>query len=690
MPAIPRGPQPSWWRIPVLAAVLLLAACSGSSNRSATPGGAAAPPASAAAGSSGARPATTAGSGGSARAATSARPATAAAPARPAAQSPAARWTLLVYMAANNNLEAAGLLNLQQLADAASSPLVNVVVQITRDPRSEIADPIDNLQPFTTTKRLQVQHGRFTELADLGRINSGSAATLADFISWGERTFPAQHYLLALSDHGGAWQGCCEDDTFKSFMDLASIQRALKQANAPLDIIGFDACLMASIEVAQAVQPYASLLVASEELEPAYGWDYTALVNTLARTPDLSATALARAIADTYLAGLNDKVPDEALYTTFSVVDLARLPAVGTSTTRFLGAVGRYVNDGTQANRPERLSRIGQVFLQAEAKTPAFGTESPGDLGVTLDLGMLARNAAAASGAPALQQAAADLQQALGAAVTYAVAGKGYAGTQLSGLSIATLAEGDTHQRDLKQYGGAAFAAPAGWLDLVKEFDTAVASASDLDLQATISRLQASARRIAPGQTVTVSGRVQDDLLVTDVRLSVATTLNGRYVQLSQDSREKRLDKQVDFSYSFDGRAWYMRDGRVDQPVYTQDWRPGQRIVYGLYRQRPSDDGDEAYLLIDEASGHIIQIFDIDGDLGMLGAVIPGARSTFTPYVFDADDEVTEIPLQPETLKTATFTRQPLPAGQYDIMVDGENLSGNVESQKVALTLTGS
>jgi hypothetical protein len=673
-----------WSRASCFAAALLLAACSGSTSRGAAPGGSAAPATSAASSSAGARPAATA--------TAAARLGTAAPATRAAAQSPAARWTVLIYMAANNDLEIASLLNLQQLADAASSPLVNVVVQITRDPDSDITDTIANLKPFTSTKRLLVQHGRFTELADLGRVNSGSPATLADFISWGERSYPAQHYLLALSDHGGGWQGCCEDDTFKTFktfMDLASIQRALKQANAPLDIIGFDACLMASVEVAAAVQPYASLLVASEELEPAYGWDYTALVNTLARTPDIGATDLARAIADTYLAGLNEKVPDEALYTTFSVVDLAQLPAVHTSTTRFLRAVSQYVNDGTQANRPERLARIGQVFLQAEAKTPAFGTEGPGDLGVTLDLGTLAHNAATESGAPTLQQAAVELRQTLSAAVIYAVAGKGYAGTSLSGLSIATLADGESHQQDLKQYGGAAFAAPAGWLDLVKEFDAAVAAASDLDLEATIARLQASARRIAPGQTLTVSGQVRDDLLVTDVRLSVATTLDGRYVQLSQDSREKHLGKQVDFNYNFDGRAWYMSDGNVSEPVYTQDWRPGQRVVYGLYRQRPSDDGDEAYLLIDEASGRILQIFDIDGGLGMLGAVIPGVRSTFTPYVFDGDDEVTEIPLKPEILKTARFTRMPLAAGQYDIVVDGENLSGNVETQKVSIAVTG-
>jgi len=57
---------------------------------------------------------------------------------------------------------------------------VNVVVQVTRDPESDIEDSVNNLGPFTTTKRLLVQHNHFVERADLGRVDSGNAATLAD------------------------------------------------------------------------------------------------------------------------------------------------------------------------------------------------------------------------------------------------------------------------------------------------------------------------------------------------------------------------------------------------------------------------------------------------------------------------------------------------------------------------------
>ena len=44
-----------------------------------------------------------------------------------------------------------------------------------------------------------------------------------------------------------------------------------------LDFLGFDACLMATYETASTLQDVANLMVASQELEPGYGWDYTSL-----------------------------------------------------------------------------------------------------------------------------------------------------------------------------------------------------------------------------------------------------------------------------------------------------------------------------------------------------------------------------------------------------------------------------
>jgi hypothetical protein len=54
------------------------------------------------------------------------------------------------------------------------------------------------------------------------------------------------------------------------------------QTSYKLDIIGFDACLMAMYEVAAALAPYSKFLLGSELLEPGSGWDYKVLGNVTA------------------------------------------------------------------------------------------------------------------------------------------------------------------------------------------------------------------------------------------------------------------------------------------------------------------------------------------------------------------------------------------------------------------------
>src|SRR5690606_34862583 len=104
---------------------------------------------------------------------------------------------------------------------------------------------------------------------------------LADFIATGMRTFPAEHYALVISDHGASWPGIGPDDSSPGdgVLDLpdlyAGIAAGLDGADAgvdKLDLLGFDACLMATYEVASTLAPVARRLLASQELEPGHGW----------------------------------------------------------------------------------------------------------------------------------------------------------------------------------------------------------------------------------------------------------------------------------------------------------------------------------------------------------------------------------------------------------------------------------
>jgi len=93
-------------------------------------------------------------------------------------------------------------------------------------------------------------------------------------------TYPADHYGLVMWDHGSGWSAIANDDVLgKDGMSIPAMSGALATITAAagrkLDFIGFDACLMAELQVADAVQPYASWDIAAEELVPGLGWDYT-------------------------------------------------------------------------------------------------------------------------------------------------------------------------------------------------------------------------------------------------------------------------------------------------------------------------------------------------------------------------------------------------------------------------------
>jgi Clostripain family len=158
------------------------------------------------------------------------------------------------------------------------------------------------------------------ELADLGEVNMSDPATLVDFVTWAVQNYPADRYMLIMSDHGAGWPGGWSDpapavnpknkaplaEGMGNMMYLDELGDGLAEIQSKtgidkLDLIGFDACLMAQIEVMSAVAPYARYAVVSEETEPSLGWAYTAFLQKLTEDPSLSTADLARAIVDTYI-----------------------------------------------------------------------------------------------------------------------------------------------------------------------------------------------------------------------------------------------------------------------------------------------------------------------------------------------------------------------------------------------------
>ena len=152
--------------------------------------------------------------------------------------------------------------------------------------------------------------------------------TLASFITYGKEHFPANRMCLIFWDHGGgsvSGYGYDEKVGHNQSMTLAGINSALKKAGVKFDFIGFDACLMATVENGLMLSQYADYMIASEETEPGVGWYYTNWLTSLSKNTSMPTIEIGKQIADDFVAVCDRQCRGQA--TTLSVVDLAELQA---------------------------------------------------------------------------------------------------------------------------------------------------------------------------------------------------------------------------------------------------------------------------------------------------------------------------------------------------------------------------
>ncbi|MBU6997148.1 MAG: hypothetical protein HXS41_05565 [Theionarchaea archaeon] len=224
-------------------------------------------------------------------------------------------WTVMVYMDGDNNLEPSAIDDLNEMEAVGSTSKVNIVVQIDRH------DAYDNSNgDWDTAKRYHVTHDAngydnlitSDMVGDLGEVNMGDPSTLVTFVQWAQATYTADHYLLILWDHGSGWKGIpapvravCVDDTDNDELSLSEVRTALNSitcnGDCPLDIVGFDACFMAMVEVDHEILPFAHYAVGSEEYEPGDGWDYIEFLDFLVNNPEASLGAVCNSIVKTYI-----------------------------------------------------------------------------------------------------------------------------------------------------------------------------------------------------------------------------------------------------------------------------------------------------------------------------------------------------------------------------------------------------
>ena len=238
--------------------------------------------------------------------------------------------TVMIYMCGTDLESKYGMAtsDLTEMAKANLSDKVNVIVETGGCKHWK-----NNIVSSSANQIYRVHDGGLERLESrFGNAAMTDPANLSKFIQYCGKNFPANRNILILWDHGGgsiSGYGYDEKTGGRASMTLPQIDEALKDGGVTFDWIGYDACLMSTLETALVSADYADYLIASEEVEPGTGWYYTDWLNNLSRNTSISTEALGKNIIDTYVSACRQRSYNAQV--TLAMTDLAmlqsRLPA---------------------------------------------------------------------------------------------------------------------------------------------------------------------------------------------------------------------------------------------------------------------------------------------------------------------------------------------------------------------------
>jgi clostripain len=243
-------------------------------------------------------------------------------------------WTFLVYLDSDNNLESAGIEDMNEMETVGSSEDVNIIVQMDRT----AAEGYDTSNgDWTGAKRYYVTQDddanliNSDEIEDLGEVNMGDPKTLVDFFKWTIDNYPAKKYAISMWNHGGAFWGVCwDEDNDNDHLSMVELKSAFAEIEEYLgrdiDLVGFDACLMAQVAVMYQISDSVDLGGRRIIKKPGEGWPYEKILPKLVQDPEMSPSGLGIVIANEYVASYTDREgdPDDTVAITQAVFDLEK------------------------------------------------------------------------------------------------------------------------------------------------------------------------------------------------------------------------------------------------------------------------------------------------------------------------------------------------------------------------------
>ncbi|MDO9302425.1 MAG: clostripain-related cysteine peptidase, partial [Anaerolineales bacterium] len=368
--------------------------------------------------------------------------------AKPATLGEPGTWLVMMYEDADDEiLEEDMVFDMNEAELVGSTDQVTIVAQMDR-----FVGGYDGDGDVTSTKRylLTQDDDLYTinseAVEDLGEVDMGDGQTLYDFANWAIRTYPAEHYVLIMSDHGAGWTGGWSDDDPESGSGLTmqEIDDALGAIVADtgigaFELVGFDACLMGQLEVMSAIAPHAKYAVGSEETEPSLGWAYAKFLQALNDNTAMTGRELGQAIVDSYI-GQDIRITDDQARNIFAggdfsadsvAADLSKditLTTVDLSTFQNLNAA---VNELAVALTGVDQELVAQARAYSQSYASVFGDDDPPSY---IDLGHFVDLLLDSIDDPNVVQAAQQVKSALAQTVTAEMHGEEKPGS--SGLTI--------------------------------------------------------------------------------------------------------------------------------------------------------------------------------------------------------------------------------------------------------------
>jgi len=526
-------------------------------------------------------------------------------------------WTIMLYQDADDQvLEQDIYLDLNEAERVGSSPNVNIVAQIDRFRAGYQGDG-----NWTSTRRYYV-----TQDSDLNRVGSqiaeelgeadmSSPQTLVDFVQWSAANFPAERYVLILSDHGMGWPGGWSDPSHQkatgssaplvrklgNVLYMMELDQALAQARAAagiekFELIGMDACLMAQLEVMTALQEHANYAVASEEVEPSIGWAYASFLGELVKNPDMGGAQLSQMIVESYVID-DQRVLDPAARAEFmrggsplggwfgggSLVSADQL-AEQLSRTVTLTAVDlnampdlmARANDFAYQLQSEDQQLIAQARNYAQSYTSIFGREVPPSY---IDLGhfvyLVQANSSSAQTRQAAQEVIASLKNAV-IAEKHGPARKGSTGLAVYFPNSTLYSNPYTGPQSYTEIAGR-FAETSLWDDFL--------AYHYLDRAFSLSE----AAPFVPSSGFSVRAPGAGSITVSDIRVSGSIAAPDQPVDLSMDISGTNIGYIYLFVGYFDANANSLNITDIDY-IESPDTREMNGVYYPFW-------GEEEFVL---------------------------------------------------------------------------------------------